>query len=463
MHLALTALFHVCRNEIPNMNASARLSTFFMSASVLAPALAQVPVHQSVVHNTTGSTTSVVNGVAVSGAGELIITGWRTDALVFGGTSHPQGSGAIFLAKFDAQGNELWSKVSGSTDILGNHKGMSVAVDGAGNVYIAGQLFAPEAATFDGTILPSGASGFVAKYSEAGVLLWVKDFPAGVYSITVDGTGNPFINQGDNLIAKLDQANGNALASVSAAGDLMNVLYHNITVDASNNIIAQWGSRITKYDNSLTELWSTPITKSFGAETYRISVASDGDIWATFYAAFGTVTLGGTDYTNFPAGYFYQLDAATGGVLACLSPGAFKLKKFFTLPSGGPGFIASGDFAFNAANVVKYDAQLVQVWAVPTFTTNDMALIADDCFALGGAHTADITLDGTVYSRPNGSGRRTPSPLTCARVMSAQKSRSRRPHSSYGRILRTQRCSSPAVADLYTSSMPRAPSCGWAG
>ena len=175
----------------------------------LATALhAQPPVHQGVVYNQTGSTASVVNGVTADADGNLIITGWRSDPLDLGGTAHPDGTGAIFLARFNGQGAELWSKVSGSADQQGNHKGMGVAVDGNGNVYNCGWVFAVEQATFDGTTLPTGTAGYVAKYTAGGTLLWVKDFAGGVNAIAVDGNGTPFINLGDASIVKLDPATG---------------------------------------------------------------------------------------------------------------------------------------------------------------------------------------------------------------------------------------------------------------
>ncbi|MCC7500916.1 MAG: hypothetical protein IT229_00205 [Flavobacteriales bacterium] len=362
---------------------------------------AQTPTHQSVVHNTTGATISVVNGVAADADGNMIITGWRSDALDFGGTAHPQGTGAIFLAKFDAQGTELWSKVSGSADLNGNHKGMSVAVDGNGNVYNCGWVFAVEMATFDGTTLPVGSAGYVAKYSASGTLLWVKDFAGGVNAIAVDGNGNPFINYGDATIEKLDPANGNSVASATGGGDLQNVGYHNLAVDASNNVIAQWGNKITKYDNALNTLWSTPLVKPTFCESFRISLDGSGNVWATFYALFGTVTLGGTDYTTFPNGYIYNLDGSTGAVLSCASPGAYKIKKVI---GGDAGTLyAFGDFAFNDPYLVKYDASLTALSSVLTFDTKDVTAIGPDCFVLGGAHDANITLDGTTYDRPNGS------------------------------------------------------------
>lgn len=362
---------------------------------------AQTPTHQAVVHNLAGTTTSVVNGVAVDGDGNMVITGWRTDTLNFGGTIHPQDGGAIFLAKFDPQGNEIWSKVSTAADQNGYNKGMSVAVDGTGNIYNAGWVFAVQAATFDGITLPLGSAGYVAKYTSAGTLLWVKDFAGGVNAIAVDANGNPFINLGDATIEKLDPANGNSIASAPGSGDLQNVGYHNIVIDANNNVLAQWGNKITKHSNDLVEQWSTPLVKPNLCESFRISVDGAGNVWATFYALYGTVTLGGTDYTTFPNGFIYSLDGSMGTVLNCASPGAYKIKQVIGGTAGT--LYAFGDFAFNDPYVVKYDANLTALWSVLTFDTKAVTSIGTECFVLGGAHDATITLDGTTYTRPNGS------------------------------------------------------------
>ena len=364
---------------------------------------AQTPVHQGIVHNTAGSSSSVVNGVAADAQGNLIITGWRSDALDFGGTAHAQGTGAIFLAKFDGQGNELWSKVSGGTESFGNHKGMDVAVDADGNIYNCGWVFAGQPANFDGVTLPQGSTlGYVAKYTAAGALSWVQGFGSNVNAIAVDGNGVPFICVGDAGLRKLDPATGTETANGIGNGDLQNVLYHNVEVDAGNNVIVQWGNKITKYDNALNEVWSTPLVKPSLAESFRISLDDNGDVWATFYALFGTVTLGGTDYTNFPNGYIYKLSGADGSVLSCTSPGAYKVKKVFHV--GGGELEVFGDFAFNQPALVKYDAALTSLWSVPTFDTKDAERIGPDCFVTGGQHSADIVLDGTTYARPNGSG-----------------------------------------------------------
>ena len=385
------------------MRALRHLSAVALIASFLPGRTgAQTPVHQGIVHNAAGSSSSVVNGVAADAQGNLIITGWRSDALDLGGMAHAQGPGAIFLAKFDALGNELWSKVSGSADLLGSSKGFGVAVDADGNIYNCGSINSLETSIFDGVSIPPGNLGFVAKYDPAGTLLWVEEFGGWVNAIAVDGNGNPFINASDGSLLKLNPANGQMIGIATGAGDLQNTLYHNIVIDGSNNVLSQWGNKIMKHDNGLNQLWSTPLAKPSLAESFRISVDDNGDVWATFYALFGTVTLGGTDYTNFPNGYIYKLSGADGSVLSCTSPGAYKVKKVFHV--GGGELEVFGDFAFNQPALVKYDAALTSLWSVPTFDTKDAERIGTDCFVTGGQHSADIVLDGTTYARPNGSG-----------------------------------------------------------
>ncbi|HRH67958.1 MAG TPA: T9SS type A sorting domain-containing protein [Flavobacteriales bacterium] len=382
--------------------------SLFLIGTTLAISItgAQTPTHQHVQHNTVGSSQSEVNGVAHDSQGNMIVCGGRMDALDFGGTAHEAGTGGIFVAKFGPGGSEIWSKIAGSAETMGNHKAMSVAVDGSDNVYVAGWLFVAQAATFDGTTLPAGSLGFVAKYSASGTLTWVKEFSANVNAIAVDGNGVPFINLGDQTILKLDPANGSETASGAGGGDLMNVLYHNIVVDGSNNIIAQWGNKIRKYDNALNEIWSTPLVKAFGAESFRISVDNNGLVWASFYAVFGTVTLAGTDYTTFPNGYIYHLDGADGGVMGCvvLTPGGTASKPQEVINDGSSNLYVSGTFAFNAPYIVKVDPSFTTIWSVPTFNVEDMDVQGLDCLLIGGSHAADITLDGTTYTRPNGSG-----------------------------------------------------------
>lgn len=385
---------HITRVHLPFL-----LLLFAISAN------AQSPTHQGVIHNSVGSASSVVRSIATDSQGNLVICGTRTDALDLGNVEYAAGGSPLFLAKFNPQGAELWSRVAGSTSSSNGQNGNAVAVDGNDNIYFVGELFSPQASVFEGTTLPAGTAGFVAKYNAGGSLLWVKDFPAAIQAVAIDASGSPIVTQYENSIMKLDPATGNTLLSTSASGNLINTQFHNIVVDGSNNVIAQWGNKITKYNNDLVESWSTPLSASL-AETYRVSVDPDGNVWASFYALFGTVTVGGTDYTTFPNGYIYSLDGTTGAVLGCdifsADGSANKPKEVIHDVAGN--LYVNGDLSFNAAHIVKLDVSSAVVWSVPTFDVQEMDLLSDDCLVIGGRHSADITLDGTTYTRPNGSG-----------------------------------------------------------
>src|SRR5207249_6957187 len=84
----------------------------------------------------------------------------------------------------------------------------AVAADAAGNYYLTGAYGGT--VDFGGTSLTAqiNQDGFVAKYTSAGVLAWVDDLSGGVsQGVAVDGTGNVYVagpSPQGNFISKLD-------------------------------------------------------------------------------------------------------------------------------------------------------------------------------------------------------------------------------------------------------------------
>jgi len=76
-------------------------------------------------------------GTAVDSSGNVVVTGWFTGTVDFGGENLTSaGIDDVFVAQFSgADGSHLWSKRFGST---GNDEGLGVAVDGSGNVLVTG-------------------------------------------------------------------------------------------------------------------------------------------------------------------------------------------------------------------------------------------------------------------------------------------------------------------------------------
>ena len=110
-----------------------------------------------------------------------------------------------FLSKFDLNGNFQWAKTWGGE---GYDDGPGVAVDGAGNVYVAG-MYASQTINFD----PAGGSGglghpahdsgilvdvFLSKFDSSGNFQWVRTWGGqgtddAMGSVAVDGANNVYV------------------------------------------------------------------------------------------------------------------------------------------------------------------------------------------------------------------------------------------------------------------------------
>jgi hypothetical protein len=129
--------------------------------------------------------------IALDGDGNVFVTGVVRGPVDFGGGR--LGGGflpAVFVVKFDANGDHLWSQIFGDSGA----RGQGIAVDGAGNVLVAGEFLG----TVDfggGSLISAGSFDiFVAKFDPSGTPLWSKRFgdidSDRGWGIAVDGTEN---------------------------------------------------------------------------------------------------------------------------------------------------------------------------------------------------------------------------------------------------------------------------------
>lgn len=377
--------------------------------AVLSPALlfSQTPTFQGLNFNTSGTQNSEIISVAKDNNGNSYFCGSHTDVITLGTQTLPAGAGGAFWGKTDATGNVLWLKQGGSVS-SNNDKAYAIAIDQSNNVYVCGAIPAFQSTSFGGTTLPTGNGGFVVKYSSSGNFIWASGIGSNVYSIAIDNTGIPVINQADQSLYKLDPATGavDFSSSGSISGNLMNPQWHNMVFDSNNNIIAQAGNKIVKFDSNFNQLWSTPVIASL-AETFRISLDANNDVYGSFYALFGTVTVGGISKSNFPNGYIYKLNASSGSpqfVDSILIAGAASKIKEVIVSNGN--YYISGDGAFNTAHVIKMTPAYSTLWDKTLSSNapvNDAQLLSEDCLFLGGRHNATVMLDSYTMTLPNGS------------------------------------------------------------
>ncbi len=204
-----------------------------------------------------GPESDIGNAITLDNTGNVIITGQFTGTATFGTYTLTSTNNNInvFTAKLDSSnGNFLWAK-SGT----GPHtdRGLGVACDPTGNVYITGQF--TDTITFDNVhFSPLYNAIFIVKYDNNGNEQWITTAGGGIYNIAnaiaVDNSSNVYItgNFQGNLdffvnpivtltntyfnrifIAKYDQ-NANLLWDV-ADGSSNPLTANNISLDPAGN------------------------------------------------------------------------------------------------------------------------------------------------------------------------------------------------------------------------------------
>jgi len=206
-----------------------------------------------------GAGFDTVNAVAVDANGNCYVAGSYEGTISLGATSltntSPTSFSDAFVAKFNAGGTNVWARslgVSGSADV-----GSAVALDGAGNVFVAGQS---TFGTFNSVTLTNHGRVFLAKYDNAGSPQWARKAGGGsagqfdqATALAADAAGNVYLagvfasasasfnngttlaNRGgfDAFLARFDAAGG--LQWVQPIGGVQDDRANGLAVDAAGN------------------------------------------------------------------------------------------------------------------------------------------------------------------------------------------------------------------------------------
>jgi hypothetical protein len=131
-------------------------------------------------------------GLAVDGAGSVFLTGaFEGSVDLGGGVLLSAGDSDLFIAKFDANGNHVWSKRGGNSAL---QQGNVLVADALGNVILAGNVEGSITLGGDPLTSAGAADVLLAKFDGAGNHLWSHVFgdasdqsPHGI-AITNDGS-----------------------------------------------------------------------------------------------------------------------------------------------------------------------------------------------------------------------------------------------------------------------------------
>jgi hypothetical protein len=192
-------------------------------------------------------------GVALGQDGSVYVAGWTGGGLP--GQVHA-GDGDIFLRKYTATGQEVWTRQVGSDKV---DTAWGVAVDSQDNIYMAGQT----GGTLPGQASSGHRDAFVSKYTPAGQEVWTRQF------------GTASLDGGNGVAVDRE---GNVYVAGGTEGDLPGHENRG-SVDAF----------LRKYSPMGEELW----TRQFGASEWDLAVAVAVDQEGNAYV------IGNTD-TAFP-------------------------------------------------------------------------------------------------------------------------------------------------------------------
>lgn len=341
----------------------------------------------------------------------------RSVAADAGGNSWMTGSTSngknvdVLTVRYDAQGNRLWAMTYDGGDF---DAAVAVAVDGAGNAYVAGVT---HRMTFDFDLQPHA---LLLKYGAGGNLLWERVYRAGVWSqglaLAVDAAGTSYLgvqsySEDDFVYAELLKTSpagaglgsdgaffgfdyeeqGPTAVALDASGDayLAGWVYKPSEPDQTDSFVFKFGGWAQRYDSGGQDVAHDVAVDTAGRIflTGRGGTAAFGPTGAPLWSApfsgtphalvagGGAVWVTGTDAQDFRTARY---DAATGAQAWSTTSGGSGADAAYALRSIGGVVYVTG----TSSNGAKDDVLTVGLDAVTG------AKVGQDRLDLGGTERA---------------------------------------------------------------------------
>ncbi len=227
-----------------------------------------------------GSVDDVALDVACDDTGNIYVSGlFNSPTLILGpDTLINQAFTDIFVVKFGPAGNAVWARSAGGNSY---DEGRSIALDSAGNIYVAG-MFASATINFGTNPLTNSNNAtndlYLVKYDPAGTDLWATNASASGYesaaAVAIDKYDDPVIT-------------GYYQGSSCTFGSIV-----------LTNISSTPDAFVAKYSSSGTAIWANDISSTGDESGSGIACDTAGNVYATgvFYGT--TLVLGTFTLTN---------------------------------------------------------------------------------------------------------------------------------------------------------------------
>lgn len=283
--------------------------------------------------------TSDVRATATDANGNVFIVGSSTGDL---GAGIVQGDQDVYLRKYDAAGQLVWSRLLGSSD---RASGLALAVDNSGNVAIAGRV--TDRLVSNG--IGGGGDTFVSKYDEDGRELFTRQI-----SPAADDQANALAFGADGSLYVAGQTKGPMGSGVTQAGD-NDAYLMKLTATGALDYVRQFGGAGDDRATALAIDGNGDVvlgTVESGEAKVRKLLSGDGTSAAVWEMSLGTLGQGRLSSIAVDGGNVYVGGATSNAALT-----AGGQASIATAHSGGTdGFVMkiadSGPSA--AADFVSY-------------------------------------------------------------------------------------------------------------
>jgi len=303
-----------------------------------------------------GSSSENVNSITSDATGNVYATGFFYSTTIVFGTYTLTNSGNydFFIVKYNSAGNVVWAKSGGG---IYDDAGSSIALDGAGNVYVTGYFYSPMISIGTLSLTNVGVGdAFVLKFDASGNEIWMTGIgdvnDENGNGISADNAGNIYVtgffqspslsvgsttlsNAGntDIFLIRLDN-NGNPVWAKSAQGSAADA-GKSVTVDATGNIyvcgyysanaafdsysLTSTGSTdafVAKYDGSGNAIWVRSCGGSLNDASYAVAIDGTGNVYTTGTFLSGTLTVGSNTISNAGNNDLFIVKYNSSGILS---------------------------------------------------------------------------------------------------------------------------------------------------
>jgi len=242
----------------------------------------------------------------------------------------------VFISKFDAEGNSLWTRLLGTA---AGETGGGLAIDAGDSIYVLGAT----GSEIDGNTSAGGSDIFLTRFDTDGVKMWTRQFGS---------------SETDEAGGVVTDASGDIIVVGSIGGDFGGSNF------GSNDII------VAKYDAEGTELWAHNLGTPEGERGEAVAVDAEGDILVvggTSGFLDGNPNFGGPDFAvaKFSAegDKIWTRQYGTNSIDLVAGIGIRSDGGFYLVGNTRGEFEGNTQAGLIDAFVTSYDKFGVQLWA----------------------------------------------------------------------------------------------------